>query len=308
MRLIITGGSGLIGQALIDDLLQDDHEVIVLSRTPHDHVSTLPYKVQLIGWDARSAEGWVHLVEGVDAIINLAGENIGGKSFLPPRWTQTRKQSIRDSRLNAGQAVLEAIQRVDDKPKLLIQASAVGFYGNQPQMTCTEETPIGTDFLARVCGQWEQATQPVEALGVRRIIIRTGILLDPKSGPLARFLLPFKFFMGAYYGTGEQWLPWIHPVDEVRAIRFLIEQTSASGPFNLAAPQPVTNQEFIRTLGAVLRKPAFVPVPAFAMRMLMGEVASLALEGQKAVPQALENLGFTFTYPSLKPALENLLR
>lgn len=308
MRVILTGGSGLIGRALIENLLQDDHELIVLSRTPHQHVSTLPYKVQLIGWDAGSAEGWAHLVEGTDAIINLAGENIGGKSFIPPRWTPARKRRILDSRLNAGQAVLDAIQQADHKPKLLIQASAVGFYGNQSQIPCTEESPPGADFLARVCVQWEQSTQPVEALGVRRAIIRTGIVLDPDSGPLARFLLPFKFFLGAYFGTGNQWMPWIHPLDEVRAIRFLLEHPSARGVFNLAAPEPVTNRAFIRTMGDVLRRPAFVPVPAFAMRMLMGEVASLALEGQMAVPQALQNLGFTFTFPTLKPALTDLLQ
>lgn len=307
MRYIITGGTGLIGTALATDLLADGHEVIALSRTPGTR-GGLPAGVQVAGWDARTAEGWGHLVEGAEAIVNLAGANLAGEGFLPSRWTDERKRIIRESRINSGRAVLAAVEQAREKPRVLVQASGVGYYGFRGDEPVTEEGDAGDDFLARLAAEdWEPSTAPVEEMGVRRVMVRSGAVLTPEEGALPRLVLPFRFFVGGTFGRGDQWLSWIHLRDEVRAIRFLIENDQASGPFNLTAPQPVTNAEFGRTLGRVLNRPAWVPVPEFALRLAVGQVAEVLLEGQRAVPRRLTELGFDFAFPELKAALRDLL-
>jgi uncharacterized protein (TIGR01777 family) len=300
MRTIITGGTGLIGRELAANLVADGHEVIVLSRTPQQ-AEGLPDSVQIAGWDARSAEGWGQLVNGVHAIVNLAGANIAGG-----RWTTKRKRLIRDSRMNAGKAVVQAIQEATDKPQVLIQSSGIGYYGPRGAEEITENAPAGDDFLGRLAVEWEGVTAPVEDLGVRRAIIRTSAVFSTQGGALPLWLLQFKLFVGGPFGNGRQWLPWIHIADEVRAIRFLMEHPEAHGPFNLSAPQPLTNSDFSRTLGQVLRRPALIPAPAFALRLVLGEMANVLLTGQRAVPRRLLDLGFSFQFPEAKAALRNL--
>ncbi|HJX69981.1 MAG TPA: TIGR01777 family oxidoreductase [Dehalococcoidia bacterium] len=300
--VIITGGTGLIGQALAASLIDDEHEVIVLSRSPE--LSTgLPDGVRVERWDARTAEGWSHLVDGTDAIINLAGENISAG-----RWTATRKRRILESRLNAGRAIAQAVESAAHKPRVLIQASGIGYYGLCDNEEITEETPAGKDFLAQLAVEWEDSTARVEAWGVRRAIVRTGVVLSSKGGALPRMLLPFRLFLGGRLGSGQQWLPWIHMADEVGAIRFLIDNDSASGPFNLTAPNALTNTDFSCIVGQQLRRPAFMPVPAFVLRFLFGEMATLLLYGQRAVPQRLLQLGFTFKLPTADSALQDILQ
>jgi uncharacterized protein (TIGR01777 family) len=306
MRILITGGTGLIGSKLSQDLVEDGHEVIVLSRNPAQR--TVPPAVRAEKWDAGSAAGWGHLADGADAIVNLAGAGIAGDGFPPKRWTPERKHLIRDSRLNAGKAVVEAVEAADAKPRVVVQASAVGYYGPRGDEIVTEETPPGSDFLADVCLDWEAATAAVEQMGVRRVVIRSGIVLSTEGGAFPQMMLPFKFFVGGPLGSGRQWQPWIHIADEARAIRFLIEKEAARGPFNVMAPNPVRNKEFARVLGQVLNRPSFIPAPAFALRLAFGEVATTLLDGQRAIPQRLEDLGFTFRYPQLRPALEALLK
>lgn len=302
MRILITGGTGLIGRALAADLARDGHDVIILSRTPERYTGRLPEGVRAERWDGRTADGWGALADGADAIVNLAGENIAGG-----RWTAERKRRIRQSRLDAGHAVVQAVEAAAHKPRVVVQASAVGYYGPCGDDIITEDHPPGNDFLADVCVAWEQSTAAVEAHGVRRPILRTGVVLSTEGGALPRMLPPFKFGLGGPLGSGRQWFPWIHIRDEVRAIRFLIEHEDAHGPYNLTAPNPVTNAEFTKALGRVLRRPAFMPVPAFALKLLFGEMATVLLDGQRAVPQRLLDAGFSFTFEEVEQALRDLL-
>jgi uncharacterized protein (TIGR01777 family) len=301
IRVLITGGSGLVGRALAANLARDVNEVIILSRRP-ERVISLPPGVSAKWWDGHTTEGWRSLVDGTDAIINLAGENISSG-----RWTDERKRRILESRLNAGRAIVQAVEAAAHKPRVVIQASGVGYYGPCGDEEITEETPPGHDFLARVAVDWEASTAPLEALGVRRIIIRTGVVLSSAGGALPRMLLPFRLFAVRRLGSGRQWFPWIHIADEVRAIRFLMETERASGPFNLSAPAPLTNAEFSRLLGKQLRRPALVPVPGFMLRLLFGEMATALLDGQRAMPRRLLQLGFKFQFAEASLALRDLL-
>ena len=307
MRVIITGGSGLIGRALTVDLATAGHEVIILSRTPQQ-VQGLPHNAYAMGWDTRTANGWADQVTGATAIVNLAGSSLAGEGFLPARWTDKRKQSIRQSRLESGQAVVDAVRRADDKPVIVIQSSAIGYYGSQSDDIIDEDHAPGDDFLAQLCVDWENSTAAVEDYGVRRAIIRSGLVLSTQDGSLPRVILPYKFYVGGPFGNGKQWWSWIHLHDEVRAIRFLIDSVEAHGPFNLTSPNPLPNNDFGRTLARVMRRPHLIPVPGFAMHALFGEVSMVVLEGQRVIPRRLHELGFQFEFPELEIALRDLFR
>lgn len=307
MRIIVTGGTGMIGRPLADDLAADGHDVIILTRSP-GRASGLPANVRAAGWDARSGDGWAGLIDSSTAIVNLAAENIGGERFLPDRWTADKRQRIRQSRIDAGRAVVDAVRRAGQKPQVVIQASATGYYGWHESGRITENHPSGDDFLASVVRDWEASTAPVEDEGVRRAIIRTGVVLTPDGGPVRRLLVPYRLFVGGPIGGGKQWWSWIHPEDVVRGIRFLIERVDAHGPFNLVAPEPVTNDEFGKTLGRVLGRPHFFPLPAVALRLPLGEVADIVLKGQPVVPQHLLDMGFDYCFPLLEDALRDLLQ
>jgi len=307
MRIIITGGTGLIGRPLVSTLIGDGHDIIVLSRNPDQYRSILPEKVSLVRWDGHTNGKWSREIDGADAIINLAGENLAGDNFLPDRWTEQKKRRVRESRIKAGAAIVEAIKSAENKPHLLIQSSAVGYYGPGGDDIVTEKTPPGEDFLSLLCVEWEASTAEVESLGVRRTIIRTGLVLTPDGGPLKRELLLFKLFVGGYFGDGQQWWPWIHIDDVIRSIQFLLEDSQAKGPFNLSAPNPVINRDFGQIMGQVMGKPAFVPVPRFALNIVVGEVATIVADGQRAVPKKLMDQGFTFHFAKLEPALRDLL-
>jgi len=307
MHIIITGGSGLIGRALTVSFAADGHDVTILSRNPTGVVG-LPAGVNVAQWDGKTAEGWGALVEKTDAIVNLAGESIAGKGLIPSRWTAARKDEIRQSRLDAGDAVMAALESAAHLPSVLVQASAIGFYGvHGDEMLDSSSTPAD-DFLARLCLDWEASTGKAEALSVRRVIIRTGLLLSIAGGVLPLLAMPFRFYAGGVVGSGEQYYSWIHYMDEIAAIRFLIENENTSGAYNLTAPQPVTAREFAREIGQVLHKPSVMPVPAFAMRAALGEVSTLALEGQRVLPKRLLDAGFRFHYAGLEKALRDLLR
>lgn len=305
MRVIVTGGTGFIGGHLVNNLANDGHEVIVLSRNPHQS-GPIKGNVQFVKWDGRTADGWGQYADGADAIVNLAGESIAGEGFLPAKWTDERKRAIRESRNNAGAAVVAAVNAATNKPKAVIQSSAVGYYGTSNTAVMTEDSPAGNDFLAGVCKEWEASTAAVEAMGVRRAIARTGIVLSFESGALPRMAMPFKLFAGGPLGSGKQPVPWIHIEDEVRALRFLVDRADATGPFNLTAPAVPTNAEFSKSLGRVMGRPSFMPAPGFAFNLAFGEVAEIVLEGQKAIPKRLQEMGFTFNYPDLEVALADL--
>ncbi len=301
MRVLITGGSGLVGRALAANLAAGGDEVVILSRRPQK-AAGLPEGVRVELWDGRSAEGWSSLANGAAAIINLAGENISSG-----RWSDERKRVILESRLNASRAVIQAVKAASRKPRVVIQASAVGYYGPRGDEEVTEETAPGSGFLARVTSECENSVASLEATGVRCVVVRTGVVLSARGGALPRMLLPFRLMAGGTFGSGRQWFPWVHIADEVGAIRFLIENETARGPFNLTAPAPLTNAAFSRLLGRQLRRPSIVPMPAFVLRLLFGEMASVLLEGQRAIPRRLLQLGFNFQFPEAGSALKDLL-
>lgn len=302
MQILIAGGTGTIGRRLVYHLLQYGHVVKVVSRQPF-RPANLPAKIIFAQWDGKSAQGWGNLVEGADAVVNLAGAGIADEA-----WTEARKKEIEDSRVNAGKAVVEAISAASAKPKVLIQASAVGYYGAQNNdKVLTEDTPPANDFLGRTCQAWEASTAAVEALGVRRVIIRTGVVLDMQGGALPKMVLPFRFFAGGPIGNGRQWFPWIHYCDEVEAIRFLIQTEAASGPFNLTAPNPVRSSELAKAIGKVMKRPAFAPAPAFVFKTMFGEMSTVLLDGQQAVPKRLQELGYQFKFPQVEAALRDVL-
>lgn len=302
MRIIITGGTGLIGQALATSLANDQHEIIILSRNPNRSSTPPGSKISYVQWDGRSAKGWGHLADGADVIVNLAGESIAAG-----RWTDERKERIINSRLHAGLAIVQAVESATRKPAVVMQASAVGFYGPHQDDTLTESAPAGNDFLSQVCIRSEGSIAHVEQYGVRRVYLRTGVVLDTHHGALPPLLLPFRFFVGGPIGDGKQWFPWIHIDDEIAAIRFLIDQPDAVGPYNLCAPEPLTNAQFARIIGKVWKRPSIIPIPAFIFQLLFGEMSTVLLDGQKTLPQRLSEKGFSFKFPTAEEALRDLL-
>jgi uncharacterized protein (TIGR01777 family) len=300
MRIIIAGGTGFIGTALTKSLLAKGHQVWILTRNPH--TARLAEGARVVGWDGRTTTGWGELVSQVDAIVNLAGESLGSGP-----WIGARKKRILSSRVEAGKAISAAIHQANPRPKVLIQASAVGFYGPHTDEPVTEEFAPGRGFLVEVCRAWEASSQPVEELGVRRVVIRTGVVLSKEEGALQRMMLPFRLFAGGPLGNGRQGLPWIHPADEVAGICFLLENEKAHGVFNLCAPEPLSNADFGRILAKVMRRPYWLPVPAFALRLLLGEMSTLVLEGQYMLPKRLQELGFCFRFETAEAALQDLL-
>jgi uncharacterized protein len=301
LRVIITGGTGLIGGALARELGAAGHEVIVLTRDTA-RSGPLPPGTRAVSWDGRTGEGWSNLLDAGTAIVNLAGEGIA-----QGRWSAAKKRRIRESRVDSGRAVLAAIRAARERPHVLLQGSAVGYYGPCGDEVVTESHPPGSDFLATVCVDWESSTAEAEQLGVRRSVLRTGVVLSGEGGALPRMALPFRLMAGGPVGSGRQWVPWIHVADEVGAIRCLLEREEARGPFNLTAPHPLTSRAFSRALGRALRRPSLVPAPGLALRILLGEMADMLLHGQRAVPHRLLELGYVFRYPEAESALRNLL-
>jgi len=299
MLVMITGGTGMVGTALAKSLTTDGHEVIALSRSPEKN-QNIP-GLRYVKWDACTAEGWGHLADGADVIVNLAGVNLSSG-----RWTPDKKRIIIDSRRNAGQAVVEAVGAAVQKPRLVIQASGLNYYGVKETGIITEASPKGDDFLADVCEIWESATAPVEAMGVRRVITRSAAVLNRKAGALPRMAMPYYFFVGGPVASGKQWFSWVHLADVVGVMRFLIENESAIGAFNLTSPYPVQNRKFSKTLGKVLRRPSLIPVPAFALKILFGEMSTIVLDGQQAVPKRLHEMGYKFKYPNIESALREI--
>jgi uncharacterized protein len=300
MRVIITGGTGLIGRALASRLVAAGREPIVLSRSPER--ITLPEGVRACAWDARRPDGWEALIEKDTAIVNLAGENVGAG-----RWTSRRKERILSSRVEAGRAVSAAVESAPTKPRVVIQASAVGYYGPCGDRAIIESQPPGGDFLARTAAAAEASTAALESLGVRWVAIRTGVVLSREGGALPTMLRPFRFGLGGRLGNGRQWFPWIHIDDAVAAVEFLLEHEAAAGAFNVTSFDPVRNRHFTTILARTVRRPALCRVPALALRILLGEMSTMLLTGQRAVPRRLLEMGFRFRFPEPAGALRDLL-
>ena len=303
MKVIVAGGSGLIGRKLIGELLQARHEVIVLSRRPENVRKIFP-AVRAEFWDAKTINVLVNILDGADAVINLTGESIAAK-----RWTSLQKQKILSSRIDSTRAIVNALEQTHHRPSVLLNASAIGYYGNVPDGDVTEEHPKGNGFLPNVCQQWELEAQKAQGFGVRVVLLRTGIVLDKNEGALHKLLLPFRMFIGGPLGNGRQWFPWIHVQDEVNAILFALAHEQIKGPVNIAGPQSIRMSEFCNTFGSVLHRPSWLPVPKFALRLMLGEMAEpLLFQGQKIIPKKLLEAGFKFRYPNLADALQDILR
>ena len=301
MHVLIAGGSGLIGTALSKHLLAEGHSVTVLSRNPQAHSAL--QGVTMVRWDGKTKEGWGHLLNETDAVVNLAGVNLGGGL-----WTKNRKAKLIGSRLNAGAAIVAAFQAAEHKPEVLLQAAANGYYSPSGDDILTESDPPGTGFQSDLCQRWEQSTQPVEAMGVRRVVTRSGVVFARGALLLNMFLLPFRMFVGGPIGSGRQYLPWIHIDDEVAAFKYLLTNQETSGAYNLMSPQPVRNSDLGHAISRVLKRPYWFPVPGFALKLVLGKMSSVVLDSWRCMPARLTESGFHFKFPDVEAALRDLLR
>lgn len=301
--VIITGGTGFIGRPLSRRLMEEGYDVVCLTRNVSAAKERGTNGIRFVKWDGKSAEGWSKHAEGSKAIVNLAGESIGSG-----RWTGERRKRIFQSRMNAGKAITEAVAAAVEKPEVVIQASAIGIYGKRGEETLDESSGLGAGFLADVAKNWEESTGEIEALGVRRVVIRTGIVLGSSGGALARMLPPYRFFVGGPLGSGKQWMSWIHIADEIGSILFLLRRKELKGVFNLTAPQPLPNKSFTRELGKILGRPSWFPVPGLLLKLFLGKMADeTILTSQRVMPARLEKAGFEFAFPELSGALADIL-
>jgi uncharacterized protein (TIGR01777 family) len=298
MRIILAGGTGFLGSPLVETLVAAHHDVAILSRR---HQVELPAGARTLSWDGASSGAWSREVDGSDAVINLAGEPISAR-----RWSPQQRQKILMSRIDATRALVEAIRGAKKRPSVLVNGSAVGYYGDVPEGTVTEDHPRGTGFLADTCEFWEHEALKAQDLGVRVAVMRTGIVLGEKGGALPRLLLPFRLFAGGTLGSGLQWFPWIHRDDVVGAIVHVLQTPGVHGPVNTTGPEPVTMRQFCLVLGNVLQRPSWIRVPAFLLRIMMGEMSDLVLTGQRAIPSKLLASGYKFRYSNVLEALEVL--
>jgi uncharacterized protein (TIGR01777 family) len=305
MRVFLTGGTGLIGSRLTKLLLGRGDVPVVLTRRYGAARQQLGTQVELVEGDPMQPGPWMDSVAGCDAILHLAGENVFGK-----RWSAAFKQLLVDSRVKSTQNVVAALarspKRADGRPKVLVNASAIGIYGPHGDEEVDEDTPPGDDFLARLCVEWETAARAAEPTGARLVIVRVGVVLDNEGGALTKMLTPFKLFMGGKQGSGRQWMSWIHHEDMTGLLLLALDHPEARGPLNGTAPSPVTNRDFTRALGQALHRPSFFPTPGFLLRLAVGEVAQVIVTGQRVLPRRALALGYNFKYPTLEPALKQL--
>lgn len=297
-KLVIAGASGAIGSALTARAVELGYEVVGLSRTPRPSG-----KIRWVTWTMSAADDWAREVDGAAAVVNLTGASVIGK-----RWSPAYKKELLDSRLKTTSVLIEAMKRATIKPSVFINGSAVGMYGDQGPLWLGEEAPAGKDFLAGLAGAWESLALTAEKAGIRTVVLRTGVVLDLKSGALASLLTPFRLFAGGPVLPGSQYVPWIHIEDETGLIFHAIENDMVSGPLNAAAPEPVTFKEFASALGRVLGRPSWLPVPAFALRILLGEAAVILTASQRVRPEKALETGYSFRFRSLESALRDLLK
>jgi uncharacterized protein (TIGR01777 family) len=297
MKILITGATGLIGRALQKSLREKGHELLLASRKePKDN--------SFIKWDPQNGFTDPARLEGIDAVVHLAGESLSAL-----RWTDEKKKAIRDSRVLGTRSVVDTISDLKQRPRVLVSASAIGFYGDRGDEELTETSKSGKNFLAEVCREWEVEARRAEDSGVRTVLLRTGIVLSKDGGALGTMLTPFKFGLGGVIGDGKQWMSWISLDDQIEAINYALENESIRGAVNSVSPHPVTNQEFTATMGEVLYRPTFIPLPEFAVHLAFGEMGeALLLDSTKVIPKRLTDAGFKFKFPDLKKAIENAVK
>ncbi|MGF1481719.1 MAG: TIGR01777 family oxidoreductase [Cyanophyceae cyanobacterium] len=303
MKVAITGATGFVGSRLVEKLTGEGHQIVVFSRNLDKARRVFPVatpNLEIVAYNPKTSGSWQEAISGCDGVVNLAGEAIS------ERWTPQHKQAILESRQTTTRRIVEAIAKAETKPNVLVSASAVGYYGTSETATFDEESPAGNDFLAQVCQTWEAEAEKVKEAGVRLVIIRIGIVLGD-GGALARMVGPYQFFAGGPIGSGRQWLSWVHRDDLVNLIITALKQSEMAGTFNATAPHPVRMSQFSQTLGEVMNRPAWLPVPEFALELLLGDGAKVVLEGQQVLPRKTQSTKFTYQYPELKPALTDIL-
>ena len=298
MNITVTGASGFIGNHLIHELLDAGHSIHALGRKRN---ASLPQAVRFSEWRSAESEPPSEALATADAIVYLAGESVA------QRWTPDVKQRIRGSRVDGTQNLVNALAKQSRRPQVLVCASAIGYYGSRGDEVLTETSAPGSDFLAQVVIDWEQAARQAEALGIRVVPLRFGVVLGKGGGALAKMLPPFRLGLGGRLASGQQWMSWIHVDDVIALIRFSLDNSAARGPMNATSPHPVRNAEFTEQLAAALHRPAIFPVPKFALKTLFGEMAEAILASQRVLPKAAQSAGFQFQYPELRPALVRLL-
>jgi uncharacterized protein len=300
MKIAIAGGTGFVGKALTNYFAKQEHDIYILTRKARPSTNN---RIHYIEWLTPESETEKFLPP-LNAFINLAGESINSG-----RWTDKRKQRIINSRLSATKAVLQLMTKLEHKPEVFINASAIGIYGTSWNETFTESsTKTGSDFLARTVTAWEEEAKKAEQLGVRTVLARFGIILGKDEGALPRIVLPYKLFTGGTVGSGDQWLSWVHIKDVVRSVEFILNNENISGSVNITAPHSAKMKEFGQTIAKVLHRPHWLPAPSFALRLLLGEMSILVLEGQRVLPEKLQKLGFNFSFPYLEEALSDILQ
>ena len=295
MKVLIAGGSGFLGKALTNSLQRDNHNVTILTRRA-------PKQTNQIQWDGKTTSGWGYIVDEVDAVVHLAGF---GLQHWP--WTRKQKQRFIDSRVNPGLALVSAIQSASRRPSVFLQSSGINRYGLRGNGIADETTPPATDFLAQITVPWESATEPLEGLRVRRIIARSALVLAKNGGIFPLMALPVRLFFGGRFGNGKQAVSWIHIIDQINAVRFLLENENARGPYNLISPVPTSNAEFMRAIAKALHCPYWFHAPAVLLRLMLGEMSVLLTEGRYSQPKRLIELGFQFQFGELENAMEDLL-
>ena len=305
MKVAIAGATGFVGSRLVEKLQAAGHQVVVLSRDAARARRVFPASaypnLEVVGYTPAESGDWQKSIAGCDAVVNLAGVPIAEE-----RWTPARQQEILDSRKLTTEKLVEAIVNANPKPSVFVSASAIGYYGTSETAEFDENSPAGNDFLATVCKEWEAAAQPAKNAGTRLAILRLGIVLG-MGGALAKMLPPFKLFAGGPIGTGKQWFSWVHREDLVDLILYALQNSQVEGVLNATAPNPVRMNELCQTLGEVLNRPSWLPVPGFALELLLGDAAKVVLEGQKVLPKQTLASGFQYQYPTLKLALEEIL-
>ena len=298
MRVVIAGGTGFIGAPLCEALTRRGHEVTVVTRAPGRHPRA--GEAREVSWDT---DEWTRALGRAQGLINLAGESIAAR-----RWTRSRKRLLQASRLETTRRLIEALRPLPARPAVLINASAVGYYGDRGDEILGESSPPGRGFLAETCVAWEMEAQRAEALGVRVVRLRMGVVLGPDGGALAQMVPPFRLGLGGPLGGGRQWVSWIHREDVIRLIEWALTHPALNGALNATAPQPVTMRQLAHALGRALHRPACLPVPAIGLRVLLGEMATVLLASQRVLPEAAQRTGYPFQFPELSAALERCLR
>lgn len=300
MKVVIAGGTGLVGRKMVDKLIADGHTVYVLTRGEKKANSQ---NLIYLKWDPEKWQIPITEIEGCDAIINLAGANINDK-----KWDAHFKRIIVDSRIFSTRCLVKACEKMKEKPKTFLSASAVGFFGDAGDRACVEDSPKGTGFLPDLCESWEREANRAQDLGIRTVIARLGIVLSKEGGALAQMLPIFRWGLGGKLGSGKQFMSWIHIDDTVKAFDWFLNRDKVSGTFNVTSPNPVTNKEFTKTLGSILKRPTFMFVPKFALKNKLGEMSQIVIEGQKVFPQKCMRFGFQFSFPNLNSALTQILK